>query len=92
VSATPIRRLSPKQVADLAGVSVRAVYRAIEDGQLDAYRVRSRLRVREDDCEAWLDSDPVRPTQRPTPPPVSPGRGQAGSLRALLASEEGRAA
>jgi excisionase family DNA binding protein len=70
--------LSPAQVAQLAGLSVRAIYRAIERGDLPASRLCSRLRVRQADVEGWLARNRVRiaPTakvERFSPEPSAKG-------------------
>lgn len=55
--------LTPKEVAELTGLSYRSVLRAIEAGDLKAYRLRGRLRVEHEDYEAWLADNAVRPAQ-----------------------------
>jgi excisionase family DNA binding protein len=85
------RLLSPEEVARLCGLSRRAVYRAIERGELRASRLCSRLRVHADDLEAWRVANVVAPAPR------APARGRPrppaeGGLRRLLAvtgEEEG---
>lgn len=50
--------LTPEQVAERVGLKVRAVYNAVRTGDLRAYRVSNRIRIREEDFEAWvLDSE-----------------------------------
>ena len=83
--------LSPEVVARRCGLSRRAVYRAIERGDLRASRVCSRLRVRPADLTDWLDRNRVEPEaarrpQAPKPPPPPHAR---GSLRSLLVPREG---
>jgi excisionase family DNA binding protein len=41
--------LRPAEAADLAGLSTRAIYRAIERGDLRAARLCSRLRIARED-------------------------------------------
>ena len=53
--------LSPEEVAQTCGLSRRAVYRAIERGELVASRLCNRLRVREEDLDAWVDGARVEP-------------------------------
>ena len=77
--------LSPADVAIRCGLSRRAVYRAIERGELRASRLCHRLRIRPADVEAWLDAAQV-PVQ-PAPLPI-PGRdGASTGLRRLLREE-----
>jgi excisionase family DNA binding protein len=54
--------LAPDEVARLCGLSRKAVYRAIERGELPASRLCSRLRVRGGDIEAWIEANQIRPT------------------------------
>lgn len=50
--------LTPEEVAERVGLKVRAVYNAVRNGDLRAYRVSNRIRIREEDYEAWvLDSE-----------------------------------
>jgi len=85
----PLLRVS--EAAELAGLSPRAIYRAIERGELRAARLCSRLRIPRAAFEEWIERSTVRPAERtiaypPVPPPAVPG-----SFRALLARrpEEG---
>ncbi len=79
--------LAPEEVARLCGLSRRAVYRAIERGELRASRLCSRLRVRPEDVKAWIALNRVEPPERSTLPrarvPATNG------LRRLLAVEGG---
>jgi excisionase family DNA binding protein len=71
-------------------LSRKAIYRAIETGELLAFRVRARLRVPEEEFRRWMTADPVssapsgprqgEPTRRPAP---------AGSFRSVLRTVEG---
>src|SRR5207247_1616698 len=54
--------LSPEQVARRCGLSRRAVYRAIERGELRASRLCSRIRIRAADVEAWVDEHEIEPS------------------------------
>jgi excisionase family DNA binding protein len=83
--------LSPDEVASLCGYSRKAIYGAIERGELRATKRCSRWRISADDLRAWLeegvparagrDATRRRRTLSPAPPP-------RGSFRALVASEE----
>jgi excisionase family DNA binding protein len=83
--------LSPDEVARLCGYSRKAIYGAIERGELRATKRCSRWRIAADDLRAWLedgvpapasgDPTPLRRTRPPAPLP-------RGSFRALVASEE----
>lgn len=60
--------LSPRQVAITLGLSRSAVYRLIEDGELQAYKVRGRLRIEPREVHALRQRNRVQPsTRRPAP-------------------------
>ncbi len=63
-SAAP-RYLTVAEAARASGFSPRAVYRAIERGELAASMVCSRRRIHPDDFLAWMDGD--RDTVRSRP-------------------------
>jgi excisionase family DNA binding protein len=44
-----------------------AIYRAIQRGDLTAYKPGGRLRIREADLDGWLESTRVRAKERATP-------------------------
>ena len=77
--------LSPEDVARHCGLSRRAVYRAIERGELRASRLCSRLRIRSQDVEAWITANSVEPAASPEPRPTSALPAPNG-LRRLLAA------
>lgn len=52
--------LSPVEVATICGLSRKAVYRAIERGELNATRLCSRIRIRPGDVDQWIESNRVR--------------------------------
>jgi excisionase family DNA binding protein len=83
VEDQPDRRLlRPDEVASLCGLSRKAVYRAIERGELRASKLCSRLRIVPDDVERWIEANQLAVRARPTPPP---SRAPASNgLRALL--------
>jgi len=85
----PLLRVS--EAAELAGLSTRAIYRAIERGELRAARLCSRLRIPRTAFDEWIEQSAVRPAERqaerpgaypPVPPPVP------GSFLSLLAQRE----
>lgn len=81
--------LTVAEVGQLTGLSLNAVYRAIWSGELQASKLRGRIRVAAHAVEAWIDASRV-PTKRTEhiragagsrrPRPANPGRG----LRELL--------
>jgi excisionase family DNA binding protein len=83
--------LSPDEVASLCGYSRKAIYGAIERGELRATKRCSRWRISVDDLRIWLEegvpapaSPGTTPRRRTRPPAPLP----RGSFRALVASEE----
>ena len=64
--------LRPREAAALAGLSTRAIYGAINRGELRAVRLCSRLRIPREAFDAWVASCAVR-VERPDavvlPPP-----------------------
>jgi excisionase family DNA binding protein len=83
--ADAVALLSPEEVARRCGLSRRAVYRAIERGELRASRLCSRIRIRAVDVEAWVEANQIEPSSqqamRRRPSPLRPADG----LRRLLA-------
>jgi len=80
--------LRPSQAAEITGLSTRAIYRAIERGELRAARLCSRLRIPRAAFDEWVERCAVRAPERPpeTYPRVPPPA--AGSFRSLLARRE----
>ena len=84
--------LTVKEAAAGVGLTQWAIYRVIQRGELIAYKPCGRLRIREDDLDAWLESTRVtaeaRAATRPLAvlPPSTPARAARrrsadGSLR-----------
>ena len=48
------RVLRPDQVAEILKVSRRTVYRLVSEGELEAFRVRGSLRVRQSDVDRYI--------------------------------------
>jgi excisionase family DNA binding protein len=66
--------LSADDVARLCGLSRKAVYRAIERGELKAFRLCSRLRIEPGALDAWLEGNVVRQSGRAASPWIPPAR------------------
>lgn len=58
--------LSPQQVAGQTGLNYRTVLRAIEAGELRAAKLRGRLRISEQDMQAWIGDNIVEPATMPS--------------------------
>ena len=86
MSAPPVPPmfLRPREAAALAGLSTRAIYRAIDRGELRAVRLCSRLRIPREAFDAWVDSSTVRGARavEVVPPPAPPP--MRGSFRRLF--------
>jgi excisionase family DNA binding protein len=86
--------LSPEQVARLCGLSRRAVYDAIKRGELQAFRLCSRLRISTEDLAAWLSESAVPAADSGPRPETRVGSSTAlvrrGSFRAKLAATRQR--
>jgi excisionase family DNA binding protein len=80
--------LRPVEAAELTGLSTRAIYRAIERGELRGSRLCSRLRIPRAAFDEWVQRcavrvpEPVSTYPHVPPPPVN------GSFRSLLARRE----
>lgn len=84
------RLLSIKDVAAACQLSEKAVRRAIDDGELTAVKLRSRLRVTPKDFEEWLMSSRRHRDRRAISPLTRlPRRAAAGTFRALIQDDRG---
>ena len=48
------KSLRPDEIAEILNCHRRTVYRLIEDGELEAFRVRSSLRVSTEQLESYI--------------------------------------
>jgi excisionase family DNA binding protein len=81
--------LRPAEAAKLAGLSTRAIYRAIQRGELPAVRLCSRLRIPREGFDEWIARSAVRVEPRVVEVRAVPAA--RGSFRRLLAGDERRA-
>jgi len=72
--------LGTTDVAQQLGLTVRTVYRLINDGQLAAHRIGRVIRIRRDDLDAYMQGSRVPPGG------LDHLVGTAGSARAVNAS------
>lgn len=85
--------LSIKEIAGACQLSEKAVRRAIDDGELPAMKLRSRLRVAPQDFEAWITSNRRNSSRAAFDPrPLTARRASAGTFRALIRSDVERGA
>jgi excisionase family DNA binding protein len=100
--SNPWRRRAPavltvQEAASVVKLTQWTIYRAIQRGDLVAYKPGGRLRINEKDLDAWLEATRVCPPPsspkpaRMVPPPdlVSPSRRQSddGTLRARVRAQ-----
>jgi excisionase family DNA binding protein len=64
--------LSPSEVARELGVSRSVVYRAIDAGEIPAYKFRGRLRVTPDAVQQVREQNRVKPRRAPESPMFEP--------------------
>ena len=82
--------LSPEEVAERCSLSRKAVYRAIERGELRAARLCSRLRISPEDVRGWIDSNMVSGRRPSFMPPARAAVPSADGLRRLLSERDRR--
>lgn len=56
-----IEWLTSQEAARWLGVTVRTLYRAIDEGKLTAYRMGRVIRIQRPDLEAYLESSRIQP-------------------------------
>jgi excisionase family DNA binding protein len=86
--------LSPRQAASELGVSRSLVYRLIEQGELQAYRVSNRLRIERRSLDGLRSRNRIRRRESPAyePQTAASGRGAGGFADQLQAIWRDRAA
>lgn len=91
MAVKPTVFLSPDDAAQRASFSRKVIYRAIEEGELRAYRCRGRLRIAEPDFEGWMRAVPVIPRGW-SADVAAPERSRQGaaqsSFRSILAASD----
>jgi excisionase family DNA binding protein len=72
----------PAELAAMVGLSTKAIYRAVERGELAAARVANgtRLLIRAESAEAWLVRNSVTPRAAQRPSTVRMRRGHSRPL------------
>ncbi len=53
--------MSTKDASETLGITLRTLYKLIDDGQLDAYKIGRVLRLRRVDVEAFVAGAKVKP-------------------------------
>lgn len=55
------RWLSTAEASDRLGVTLRTLYRLVDEGRLPAYKIGRVIRVKEEDVDAFIDSVRIQP-------------------------------
>jgi excisionase family DNA binding protein len=78
--------MSAKDAGRLAGLSTASIYTAINRGELEAFRLGSRIRIRREAFDEWVERSRVRPLDPVIVPPPRPlpVQDQPGSFRYML--------
>ena len=83
--------LTVQEVAELCRLSERAVYRAVESGELPGTKLRSRLRIRSSDLDAWINEGLVGQQDEyggHAPPPARTREEHFAEFKALIESDQ----
>lgn len=57
----PIRWMSTRETSDRLGVTLRTLYRFIDEGQIAAYKLGRVIRLKENDVEAFIEASRIAP-------------------------------
>lgn len=55
--------MSTKEAAEELGVTVRTLYRLIDEGRIGAYQIGRVIRIKRTDVDSYLDSARITPGQ-----------------------------
>ncbi len=73
-----VRWLSTKEASARLGVTLRSLYRFIDEGELSAYRFGRVIRVTESDLDAFIESRRIEPGTLEHLYPARKGAGDNG--------------
>jgi excisionase family DNA binding protein len=68
------RLLTPAEVAERCRLGLKAIYAAIDRGELPASKICSRLRIRVEDVDAWVLNARLERNPLPLPQQIEPRR------------------
>ena len=57
----PIRWMSTRETSERLGVTLRTLYRFIDEGQIPAYKLGRVIRLKENDVEAFIEASRIEP-------------------------------
>lgn len=69
--------MNTQEAASHLGITVRTLYRAIDEGRLTAYRMGRVIRIQKPDLDAYLEGSRIRPGELVHLYPESPDSGQS---------------
>jgi excisionase family DNA binding protein len=61
MAKAPVRWLSTKDASDRLGITLRSLYRLIDEGELNAYRIGRVIRLQEADLDQFLEDCRIEP-------------------------------
>ena len=85
----PISWLSTKDAAERLGVTLRSLYRFIDEGGLAAYKFGRVIRLKESDVDDFIESSRIAPgsLEHLYPEVKGPSRGVHGMVMGPMAAE-----
>lgn len=57
--------LSPQDVGEMVDLHPRVIQRAVNEGEIAAFKLRGRIRIKRTDLEAWIAGNQVEPQTLP---------------------------
>jgi excisionase family DNA binding protein len=90
-SAKRIRWVSTKDAASMLGVTLRTLYRFIDDGELPAYKLGRVIRLQESDIYAFIESARITPGELEHLHPEPSTQNKGKKTRGRPSSREGQA-
>jgi excisionase family DNA binding protein len=57
----PIRWMSTREASERLGITLRTLYRFIDEGQLSAYKFGRVIRLKEADVEGFIEASRITP-------------------------------
>lgn len=61
MASSEIRWLSSNEAAKRLGVSLRTLYKFVDEGQLPAYKLGRLIRLKQDEVDSFIDSTRIEP-------------------------------
>ena len=61
VMTEPIRWMSTREASERLGITLRTLYRFIDEGQLGAYKFGRVIRLKEADVEGFIEASRITP-------------------------------